>query len=185
MPLLIFTMQCMYLMLPAAFANMAPVMFKNALKPLAIPIDFGKTVGGNPLFGSHKTIRGFVVGIALAVIVALVQAWLSSYPPMQEFSLVDFSQGYAFTAMFGALMGFGALFGDLMKSFVKRRVGVEAGKPFIPFDEIDFAIGALAFSAILINISWQIAAMCIGLAFAFHILINHAAFYLKIRDEKW
>jgi CDP-2,3-bis-(O-geranylgeranyl)-sn-glycerol synthase len=178
-------LQCMYLLLPAAFANMAPVLFKNSFKWLAVPIDFGKTWRGKPIFGPHKTVRGFIVGIKLAVIVALIQAWLSNYPTMQEFSLVDFSQGYGFAILFGALMGFGSLFGDLVKSFFKRRIGVDAGKPFIPFDEIDFAIGALLFSALVVPLSWHIAVMSLSLAFIFHILTNHLAFYLGIRKEKW
>ena len=179
------TLQCMYLLLPAAFANMAPVMFKNSFKWMAISIDGGSMLGGNPLFGSHKTLRGFVVGIILAVLVSLVQAYFSKYPAMQQFSIVDFSQGYGFAATVGFLMGFGALFGDLMKSFIKRRAGIEAGRPFIPFDEIDFAIGGLAFSAMVIDVAWEIVAMSLGLAFIFHIITNHLAFYLKIRSEKW
>jgi CDP-2,3-bis-(O-geranylgeranyl)-sn-glycerol synthase len=185
MPLLTLMLQCMYFMLPAAFANMAPVMFKNALKGLNVPIDGGKTIGKKPVFGSHKTIRGFVVGMITAIAIALLQAWLSGYPFMQGFSVMDYSQGYGFAILFGLLMGFGALFGDLAKSFIKRRIGIDAGKPFIPFDEVDFAIGALAFASIIIDISWDIVAMSIGLAFLFHILVNHAAFYLKIRNEKW
>lgn len=178
-------LQCMYFLLPAAFANMAPVMFKNSLKWLEIPIDLGKTWNGKPIFGPHKTVRGFVMGITLAIIVSFIQAWLSRYPLMQGFSLVDFGQGYGFAALFGALVGFGALFGDLVKSSIKRRCGIDAGKPFIPFDEIDFAMGALLFSAIVVPLSWQIAIMSISLAFIFHILTNHLAFYLKIRNEKW
>jgi CDP-2,3-bis-(O-geranylgeranyl)-sn-glycerol synthase len=175
----------MYFLLPAAFANMAPVMFKNKLKFLEIPIDGGKTWMGKPIFGSHKTVRGFVSGVVLAMLVALAQSWLSRYTVMQAFSVVDFSRGYGFALLVGFLMGFGALLGDLVKSFVKRRMGIEAGKPFIPFDEVDFALGALVFSTIVIDISWSIALTSIGLAFTFHIIINHIAFYAGIRKEKW
>ncbi len=179
------SLQCMYLILPAAFANMAPVIFKNSFKWMAIPVDGGNMLRGKPLFGPHKTLRGFVVGTLLAILVSLVQAYFSKYPAMEQFSIIDFGQGYGFAAMVGFLMGFGALFGDLMKSFIKRRIGIEAGKPFIPFDEIDFAIGGLAFSALAIDIPWHIAMVSLGLAFIFHIITNHLAFYLKIRNEKW
>ena len=177
-------LQCMYFMLPAAFANMAPVMFKSKLGFLAIPIDRGKMVGEKPMFGSHKTVRGFVVGIGMAVIVALLQAWLYKYPVIRQLSIVDFGKGYGFAALVGFLMGFGALFGDLAKSFVKRRLEIGPGKPFIPFDEVDFAIGALVFSAIIIEIAWNVAVVSIALAFVFHIIINHLAFYFGIRKEK-
>ena len=175
----------MYLLLPAAFANMAPVMFKDSFKWLAILIDGSRTWKGLPIFGPHKTIKGFVVGIVLAMVVALVQAWLYQFPAMQQLSIVDFGKGYGFAALVGFLMGFGALFGDLVKSFIKRRLGIGPGKPFIPFDEIDFAIGALAFSTIVVDLNWNVVAMGVGIAFVFHIIINHLAFYMKIRDEKW
>jgi hypothetical protein len=32
---------------------------------------------------------------------------------------------------------------DSVKSFVKRRVGIAPGAPWIPFDQLDFVIGAL------------------------------------------
>ncbi len=178
-------LQCMYFILPAAFANMAPVVFKNSLKFLAIPIDRGKMVGGKPMFGFHKTVRGFVVGIGMAVLVALLQAWLYKYPATQQLSIVDFSAGYGFAALVGFLMGFGALFGDLVKSFVKRRLDIGPGKPFIPFDEIDFSVGALVFSSLAIDITWQVAFVSVALSLVFHIIINHTAFYLGIRQEKW
>ncbi|KAA0006124.1 MAG: CDP-archaeol synthase, partial [Thermoplasmata archaeon] len=38
---------------------------------------------------------------------------------------------------------FGALLGDIVESFFKRRVGKERGEDWIPFDQVDFLIGAL------------------------------------------
>ena len=37
-----FVLQSFYFMIPAYFANMAPVIVKDRFKKLAIPIDFGK-----------------------------------------------------------------------------------------------------------------------------------------------
>jgi CDP-2,3-bis-(O-geranylgeranyl)-sn-glycerol synthase len=33
--------------------------------------------------------------------------------------------------------------GDALKSLVKRRVGIAPGAPWIPWDQLDFALGAL------------------------------------------
>jgi CDP-2,3-bis-(O-geranylgeranyl)-sn-glycerol synthase len=82
-------------------------------------------------------------------------------------------------------MGFGTIFGDLMESFVKRRIGYEPGRPFIPFDQLDFVIGALIFVFPLIKLSSNKIIIILLLSFVLHVIVNHLAFHLKIRKEKW
>lgn len=181
MELLTLSLQCIYLLLPAYFANMAPVWFKNALSWMAVPLDRGVLFRGEPLFGSHKTLRGMVTGIALAMAVAFVQYLLRGIPFFQQVSLADYGQW----VLLGFLMGSGALIGDLAKSFIKRRVGIRPGKPFIPFDQVDFVAGALLLSYPLVHPSWEIVALSFFLSFVLHIATNHIAFWLRIRQEKW
>ena len=100
-------LEALYLMLPAYFANMAPVFFKK-VNFLNYPVDFGKKIKGKRILGSHKTFRGFFFGIILAIIVAYVQSLISA-----EVALVDYSNW----ALIGFLLGFGALLGDSVKSF--------------------------------------------------------------------
>ena len=52
-----FLLKCFYLMLPAYFANMAPVIVKR-IDFLAFPVDFSKTLGKKPILGKNKTFRG-------------------------------------------------------------------------------------------------------------------------------
>ena len=87
--------------------------------------------------------------------------------------------------LLGLLMGSGALIGDAVKSFFKRRLGIAPGAKFIPFDQTDFAIGALAFTMLFFGISWKLFFASILLSFLLHIITNHIAFWLKMRDEKW
>ena len=82
-------------------------------------------------------------------------------------------------------MGFGALTGDVIKSFFKRRAGIAPGKKFIPFDQTDFVIGALLFITPIFDLTLKIFAVALILSFVLDILVNHIAFYLKIRNEKW
>ena len=44
-------LQLFYLMLPAYFANMAPVIVKKIFNNLKIPIDFDKKIGNKEIFG--------------------------------------------------------------------------------------------------------------------------------------
>lgn len=174
-------LKSIYFMLPAYFANMAPVVVKRWFKFLAIPIDFNKKWKGEAIFGSHKTIRGFVFGILFALIVAYLQKALYANPFFSNLSFIDYS-GWLGA---GFLLGFGALFGDLVKSFFKRRVGIKPGARFIPWDQLDYIIGALVFVSFVYTPSLQVIAVILIISFVLHVAANHIAYYLKITKVKW
>ena len=73
-------------MLPAYFANMAPVIVKNVFKKLAFSIDFNKKIKNKPILGKNKTFRGLIFGIIFAIIAAFVQ-FLLYKNNMHQFSL--------------------------------------------------------------------------------------------------
>lgn len=174
-------LQCLYLMLPVYFANMAPVIMNKAFNNLAFPLDFNKKLGNKRIFGRNKTFRGLVFGVIFAVIVAYLQFLLYNNNVFVNISIIDYSNWL----LIGFLMGFGAIFGDLAESFAKRRMGYKPGRPFIPFDQLDFVIGALIFVYPLVNLSLNKIIIILLLSFALHVIVNHSAFYLKIRKEKW
>ncbi len=176
----IFLLKCFYLMLPAYFANMSPVLFKK-INLFEYPIDFNKTLNNKPLLGKNKTFRGLIFGIIFAVVIAYAQFLLYNIEFFRSISFMNYQNWF----LVGFLLGLGALTGDLVKSFFKRRLDIEPGAKFIPFDQIDFVIGALIFIIPIFNVSLQILLTSLLLSFLLHITINHIAFYLKIRNEKW
>lgn len=178
--LVFFILRCFYLMLPSYFANMAPVIVKK-INLFRQPLDFGKKLGSRPVFGKNKTFRGFVFGIAFAVIVAYAQFLLYGIGVFKSISFVDY-RGWLF---FGILSGTGALTGDLAKSFFKRRLGIKPGEKFVPFDQTDFILGSFLFIAPFFKIDIKIFLTSLVLSFLLHIIVNHAAYYLGIRQEKW
>lgn len=174
-------LKAIYLMLPAYAANMAPVLFRKRLGFLAFPLDFGLEFMGKPLLGPHKTFRGLAAGVAFAVAVAFAQRIFELSGLLESLAVLEYS-GWLYI---GLLMGFGAILGDSMKSFAKRRAGISPGRPWMPFDQLDFAFGSLLF---LIAYRWVgvpvfIAALASSLVL--HVLVNHAAFYIGVRREKW
>ncbi len=173
-------LKCFYLMLPAYFANMAPVMVKK-INLFAAPIDFNKKMNGNPLLGKNKTYRGLVFGIVFAVIIAYLQFLLYGGEFFREISFIDYQNWL----VFGFLMGLGALTGDLVKSFFKRRIGIGPGRKFIPFDQADFVIGSLVFVSPIFDVSLTIFFVSLLLSFVLDVIVNHLAFYLGVRNEKW
>lgn len=174
-------LQSFYFMLPAYFANMAPVVAKNLFRKLALPIDFNIKLGKYTIFGKNKTYRGFVAGVLAAISVAYIQFFLYSNNILLDFPIVDYSNWL----LIGFLLGFGAIFGDLAKSFVKRRLGFEPGMPFMPFDQLDFVFGALIFVYPIARLSMENMVIILFISFILHMIINHIAFYTGIRKERW
>ncbi|MEK6869455.1 MAG: CDP-2,3-bis-(O-geranylgeranyl)-sn-glycerol synthase, partial [Nanoarchaeota archaeon] len=174
-------LQCFYFMLPAYFANMAPVVAKNMFRKLTLPIDFNIKLGNSPILGKNKTYRGLIAGILIAVIVAYIQFFLDGNNIFADLALLDYSNWL----LIGLLLGFGAIFGDLAKSFVKRRLGLKPGMPFLPFDQLDFVFGALIFIYPVARLSMEKMAIILFISFILHMIINHIAFYTSIRKERW
>ena len=174
-------LQCFYFIFPAYLANMAPIIVKDIFKNLAVPIDFNKKINNKPIFGKNKTFRGLIFGVIFAIIFAYLQFILYSNNILVDLAIIDYSNWL----LIGFLMGLGAIFGDLAESFVKRRINYEPGKSFVPFDQLDFVIGALIFVYPLAVLSLNKIIIILLLSFVLHIMVNHIAFYSGIRKEKW
>jgi len=115
--------------LPALVANALPVLFGGGPA-----LDGGlKFNDGRPVLGSHKTIRGAIVGIVGGAVMGLI---LSLWRPK-------------FAAQ-GLLMGVGAMVGDALGSFIKRRLGIAEGKWTPLVDELPFFYAALLFASPLL-----------------------------------
>jgi CDP-2,3-bis-(O-geranylgeranyl)-sn-glycerol synthase len=170
----------LYFLLPAAVANIMPVVIKRLCVCgfLATPIDFNVCVAGKPLLGTHKTWRGLVAGVVGGIAVAGLQALLA--PTM--FDIVDYQTSWF---VIGTLLGLGAIVGDSIKSLFKRRVGIVEGSPWVPFDQVDFSIGALLFCAPLVWPGWPLAVAAVAVYGLGHVLVAHIGFWSGMRKEKW
>ncbi len=138
-------------------ANSTPVLLSMVLgRRWAQPIDGGlKLPDGRPLLGSHKTWRGLIGGTAAAGIVGAV-----------------LSVGFAAGAAFGLL----ALLGDLVSSFIKRRMGRASGRdtPFLDqlpeallpmivlHDRLDLTLHAIAGTAVVFMVLDLLATGLLG-----------------------
>ena len=173
-----------YFMLPGIFANMTPVLIRNHWKFLERPVDFNlKWFDGKRLLGDHKTWRGVISGTLVSIGIVAIQKWLMRFETFEGISWFPYDEYSVW--LVGFLIGFGALFGDIVKSFFKRRVGVPPGKAFIPWDQIDAAVGAIALLYIIWPISWQDSLSLIIFTFVLHILTRNIGYYLRINKERW
>lgn len=170
-------------MLPAYFANMAPVFVKNKFVFLDIPVDFNKNFLGQPIFGKKKTIRGFLIGIIVSIIIVIIQKFLFQFNFIKAISLINYDQQNFL--ILGFLFGFGALFGDLVKSFFKRRFKVAPSRSVKIIDQLDYVIGSLFFISIVCVLPVSIIILVLVISLILTIIINHLAYYFKLRDERW
>jgi len=168
----------LYLLIPAYFANMAPVFFKR-LDFLNYPIDFGKKIRKKRIFGKNKTFRGLFFGMILAMLVFYIQK-IFFLEGFVSFSLIDYS---LYSVWFGAVIGLVTILGDAIESFFKRQLGKKPGKPWVPFDQLDFVITNFIFFAFFIDISilsYLIAAIIITLC---DMIIQYTGYKLKLKED--
>jgi len=172
-----------YLFFPVFAANMAPQVASRLgiLKFLDKPVDFGKTLFGKRIFGQNKTFRGFIIGIVISIVVSFLQYILDANKIIEIERLSGLWQFLAF----GSLAGFGALFGDSVESFFKRQFGIKEGKPFIPFDQIDYILGFLLFTSIIVNWGWREIIFALLCGLFFNPIINILAYLFKIKKTYW
>lgn len=170
---------------PAGIANSAPVFANKVplLKNLGMPVDFGKTFRGRRIFGDHKTLRGFLVGVLTGMVVGLVQFIL-----FKNFSwIADFTGEIAYdhlaTILFGGLLGFGALAGDSIKSFFKRQFGVKSGQSWFPFDQIDYILGGLLIVTPFVSLSLRQYLIIFLVWFLIHPAATFVGWLLKLKDS--
>ncbi len=175
-----YLLQIIWFFLPAGFANMSAAFFRT-LSFLDYPVDFNKTIRGKVIFGPHKTFRGFFFGILSALIIVNWQKII--YLNTTEYTILDYSSINIW--LLGFLLGFGALFGDLARSFVKRRFNLAPGARWFPFDQIDWMLGAILLTFWYVDIPWQVILGALVIAIAVHPLINYTCYLCKLQKNKF
>jgi CDP-2,3-bis-(O-geranylgeranyl)-sn-glycerol synthase len=171
-----------WILAPAFIANGAALYSRKIkfLEPLAIPVDLeSKWIDRRRVIGNSKTLRGFIFGMILSILAALVIFFASEYLGIKIFSSLS-------NAVFlGALVGLGALLADAVKSFFKRRMGIKEGKNLLFFDQLDFLIGAFLIATPFIQFPLKFILVVITGTFILHILMNVFAFYMHLKKVPW
>lgn len=158
---------------PAYCANAVPVIFGGGK-----PMDFGKSFfDGKPLFGSHKTWRGFISGLVVGTLVGLIQTIVF------EQALIEHSNQFQYSILLGFLISLGALIGDLTESFIKRRINCSPGSSLPIADQIDFIFGAFIFSIPVSALSLSAAIIILLITIPIHFLTNMGAMLLNMKNK--
>lgn len=176
---LLFLARCGWYLLPMGMANVAPVLFRNRFRFLAIPVD--RLVGGHGVFGSHKTLRGLLVAILVGSITFWWQQLVSQLPWAQQLGWFDYQ---SMTLWFGVLAGLGAIVGDLLRSAVKRRLGIRPGGRFVPWDQLDYLTGGILATLPLFQPHWAVIVGTLMIGFILHVIVGRIGFWLGMKQDR-
>ena len=149
---------------PSYVANAAPLLFGGGPT-----LDGGRTLSdGQPIFGSHKTIRGVFAGIVAGTVVGLGE------------SLID-----SRLVIGGFMIALGAVLGDLLGAFIKRRLRVEPGRAFPILDQLDFVLGSLVLGYSFFPIGALSVILFVVVTPPIHLVTNYGAYLLGIKKTRW
>ena len=166
-------------MLPAYIPN--PVA---ALLGGGTPIDLGRNFSdGKRIFGDGKTWRGLVTGILAGIITGLILIWFCGRFPLAGLPV--------HTLLFVILLATGALLGDLVKSFFKRRYGKERGTKWPVADQYDLVAGAFLL-LLIFDPAWLFATVTLTVFLVIliitpvlHRATNIVGYIFKVKEVPW
>ncbi len=174
-------LRVVWLLLPAYTPNNFAVLFGGGT-----PIDLGKTfIDGKRILGDGKTIRGFVAGVLGGVLVAHLQLLIERFLGFKIYSSLPYPQFLQLVF----LLAFGAMFGDALGSFIKRRFGIERGRCFPILDQLTFLLVAYAFGSLskAFGDLFTIKILIIGVIITplLHLGVNVIAYLLRLKEVPW
>ncbi len=163
--------------LPAYVANATPVIFNGRT-----PIDLGKELQDKQrIFGENKTIIGFLFGVTSGTITGI--AIITIFP--QLFMQLSLNE----KILTAFLLSLGAMLGDLIGSFVKRRRKMKSGQESTIMDKILFVIIALIVAYPVyntkVNLVFTDILLVVVATFFLHILFNRIAHATKLKKVPW
>ena len=163
-----------------------PAYAANGFPPLANgkrPIDMKKSFRNNRIFGDGKTIEGFALGLFVGFLIGALESYL--YPGLNAYAMQYGVNLPMINLLTGFMISFGALFGDLAGSFIKRRFGLVRGAGVPLLDQWNFVIGAILFSLWFTEISIWMFLIMLLITPVVHRAANIIAHKLKIKKEPW
>ncbi len=144
--------------------NGAPVLVTRVLQSLgSVPVDLGRRLpDGRPIFGPSKTWRGVIAALATSCILA----WCFGYG-----------------CRFGFTLGVLVVAGDLISSFIKRRIGIPPSDRFIGLDQLPESVLPSLYAVSALELDWSYT-LLLPLAFMLvEMVISKPLFLLKIRKR--
>jgi len=147
-------------------ANGAPILARRLLRHrLYRPIDGGLILAdGQPLLGASKTWRGLFASLLLTA----VMAWLLGL-------------SFAFGLLFAAL----TMSGDLLTSFIKRRLGMQASSMALGFDYLLESLLPVAVLAVPLGLALIEVIVIVLLFLVLALFLSRFLYWLGVRKQPY
>ncbi len=170
---------------PAWIANSMPVLFGGGR-----PIDNGRIFrDGRRILGDGKTVRGFISGVILGTMTGVGQSIAAPYlkPLLENYVIITPSMEYVLymSTPVAFLLSLGALTGDMIGSFLKRRVHIKSGNPSPVLDQLGFILVGLILASPLLQPDAVYVTILIVTTFGIHWISNVVGYLLGLKKHPW
>jgi CDP-2,3-bis-(O-geranylgeranyl)-sn-glycerol synthase len=154
----------LYLLILIVTANGTPILLDDLMgRRWAWPLDGSlRFSDGRRLVGSSDTVRGLVGALVLTTAVAVLLGL-----PVQT----------------GLLVGFFAMVGDVLSSFIKRRMALKSGDKAIGLDQVPESLLPLLAVMDAHGLDWLDVALLVLTFTLFSLAVSRILFRLKLRKR--
>ena len=154
------------LMLLLISANGAPIIVRWLLgSRFPRPLDAGvRFIDDRPLFGESKTWRGLIASL----LVTTLLAWLIGWSPWLGFLIASM-----------------AMLGDLLASFIKRRLAIPASGMAPGLDQIPESLFPLLAIRSIVDIGWLQITLIVVAFILLDYLLSFVLYQLHIRQHPY
>jgi len=168
------------LFIPSFIANPSAVITGGK-----VVIDGGRSWRGKRIFGDHKTWSGFLGGTFFGTITGLILNYIFLAVHVKE---LLFSTNFFEALAMVLSLSFFSMLGDLIGSFVKRRLGREPGSESLFLDQYPFALSSLGFFYLLFYplslkmFTWEGAIAILVVTPLIHRAVNILGYKMKVKS---
>lgn len=161
-----------------------------------IPLDGGMDFfDGERILGDGKTVEGTIGGTLIGTFAGIIQ-WLLQWVFGVRSGFWVYGSDWTAVIVIAAI-AFGALFGDVLASFIKRRLKRERGAKFRFLDQFDLIAGVFIISFIVpfshrfflvhyvLDWHWISIISILFFTYVFHRLSNVIAYKIGVKKVPW
>ena len=180
----------LWVLLPAYVANAIATVPRGR----GAPMDFGRVWprDGRRILGPSKTWSGFLFAGFVALPVGLLEAWLILLAPPNLQLVPRLAPSVLAAVPVVAILTFGAMTGDALGSFLKRRLDRPSGARTIFLDQLPFvlvpiAIGAVVYPGLFVGTfaSWEAVLWLLVYTLGLHAAFNYVGYWVGLKKVPW
>ena len=188
-PFLASALAVLWVLLPSYIAN----AFATLPRGRGPPMDLGRNWSdGRRILGPSKSWSGFLFAGFAAMPFCLLEAWLILLAPPNLQLVPVLAPSVAAAVPLAAILTFGAMGGDALGSFVKRRLGRESGARTLLLDQLPFVlvpigIGLAVYPHLFVGVfaSWEAVIWLLVYTLGLHAAFNWVGFKAGLKKVPW